>query len=388
MMNRLTAGLPRDLFALGKARYLRPSPSEASILAEVVRLGLAPQPTIAAGTSLSQQSVSRIVGELVDRGALRFGEKAASGRRGQPSSQVEVVPEYAYSLGVGLMTDAMSVVLMDFAGRVIDYRMTEMAAMTRSAVLERLEIALGDFVTARRIDRDRIFGVGVGISGYCLDGNSRYNTVHALDDWAMVELDRTFSDLLGIPAWVENDGNAAAIGESLLGVGRTHPSFVYIFIAAGVGGGVVINHELMRGRHGNAGEVALILPKNIYMHPSLETLRQTLARRGVAVDGISDLVRRFDPNWPGVDEWVERTRDSFSLMASSIAALVDPDAIVLGGRIPRALAEKVIPHIEIYDNTRRAEPRPFPRILMSETTQDACAIGAASMPLKRYFFSG
>ncbi|MDH4260592.1 MAG: ROK family protein, partial [Gammaproteobacteria bacterium] len=162
---------------------------------------------------------------------------------------------------------------------------------------------------------------------------------------------------------------------------------VYLFIAAGVGGGVVINHDLMRGVNGNAGEVALILPKNIYLHPSLESLRQTLLRRGVNVEGISDLVRRFDPDWPGVDEWIERTRDSFSLIVSSVAAILDPDAVVLGGRIPRTLAERVIPHIEIYDNTRRAEPRPFPRILLSETTQDACAIGAASMPFKHHFFT-
>lgn len=371
----------------GRQRYPRPSSSEAAVLLAVVRQGGATQSAIAAATGLSQQTVSRLTGELVARGALRTGERQLHRRRGQPSVLLNIEPDYAYSIGVALMTDAMSVLLMDFAGQVVAYRHADMAAMTRPAVLDRLEEVLGEFVSVEGIDRDRIFGVGVGISGYCLDGGSRYNTVHALDDWAMVELDRTFSDLLGIPAWVENDGNAAAIGESLLGVGRTHPTFVYVFIAAGVGGGVVINNELARGAHGNAGEVALILPKNIYPHPSLESLRQTLLRHGVNVEGISDLVRRFDPGWPGVDEWIERTRDSFSLIVSSVAAILDPDAVVLGGRIPRALAEKVIPHIEIYDNTRRAEPRPFPRILLSETTQDACAIGAASMPFKRFFLT-
>jgi predicted NBD/HSP70 family sugar kinase len=86
--------------------------------------------------------------------------------------------------------------------------------------------------------RERLFGVGVGISGYNLDGKSRYNPPRALDDWAMVEIDTLFSQALGVPAWVENDGNAAAIGESLLGVGRDMPissmSFWRRALAAGL----------------------------------------------------------------------------------------------------------------------------------------------------------
>jgi predicted NBD/HSP70 family sugar kinase len=370
---------------LDTQRYLRPTPSESALLAYVIRQGRASQPAIAAATGLSQQSVSRLVSDLVARGALRYGPRLSSGRRGQPSQQVEATPSYAYSLGMSLMTDAIALVLMDFAGQVVDSRFERMPAMTRTAVFAAVQGAKADMLAKHKIDPARLFGLGVGLSGYCLDGMSRFNAVHALDEFAMVSLDQLFADALGLPTWVENDGNAAAIGESLLGVGRTHANFVYIFIAAGVGGGVVINNKLWRGANGNAGEVALILPRNIYQHPSLETLRQCLLRHGVNIDTITDLVERFDPQWPGVDEWIERVRDSMSLMVSAVAATVDPDAVVLGGRIPKTLAQMLIPHIEIYDNTRRAEPRPFPKILLSQTQADACAIGAASMAFKRYF---
>jgi predicted NBD/HSP70 family sugar kinase len=356
------------------------------MLAFVVRQGLVSQPAIAAATGLSQQSVSRLVSDLVARGALRYGPRLPSGKRGQPSQQVEATPSYAYSFGLSLMTDAIALVLMDFAGQVVDSALVRRPAMTRAAVFEAFNDVKADMLARHHIAPDRLFGLGVGLSGYCLDGQSRFNTVHALDDWALAPLDTLFQDELGLPTWVENDGNAAAIGESLLGVGRNVANFVYIFIATGVGGGVVINNKLWRGANGNAGEVALILPRNLYQHPSLGTLHQSLLRHGVAIDSITDLVEQFDPSWPGVDEWIERTRDSMSLMVSAVAATLDPDAIVLGGRIPKALAQMIIPHIEIYDNTRRAEPRPFPKILLSQTQADACAIGAASMPFKRYFF--
>jgi predicted NBD/HSP70 family sugar kinase len=99
------------------------------------------------------------------------------------------------------------------------------------------------------------------------------------------------------------------------------------------------------------------------------------------------MLASFDPEWPGVDEWIERSRDPLSLIASSIAALLDPEAIVLGGRLPPMLARKIIPSIELFDDARRQEPRALPRILLSQTQYDACAIGAAMLPLERASFN-
>lgn len=365
----------------------RPSESEASILGHVLRNRGTIQPEIARHCGLSQQTVSRLVNELVDRGALILGHRQASGRRGQPSMSISVNPDYAYSLGVALMTDAMSVLLMDFAGNVVDYDYVAMPVMTRRAVFARLGEVRDRFLDRLPAARERLTGVGIGISGYCLDGKSRYNPPGSLDDWAMVPIDDLFSDALGLPAWVENDANAAAIGESFLGAGRDHADFVYVFMAAGLGGGVVINHRLMRGKHGNGGELGLILPWRLFQLPTLETLLQSVRKAGVELDGISHMLSRFDPDWPGVAEWIEKSRDPLSLIASSIAALLDPDVIVLGGRIPRVLAEMVIPTIELFDDARRQEPRPLPRVMLSQTQVDACAIGAAMLPLEQRFYS-
>ena len=367
--------------------FRAPSDSEAKILSHVLRSGGATQPEIVKRTELSQQTVSRLVNDLVVRGALALGDRRSNGRRGQPRVEIEIAPDYAYSLGVALMTDAMSVLLMDFAGNVVDYDYLDMPVMSRKAVFARLADVKERFLEKIPRARAGLTGVGVGISGYCLDGQSRFNPPRALDDWAMVPINQLFSEELGIPAWVENDGNAAAIGESFLGAGRTYSSFVYVFLAAGIGGGVILNHQLMRGTHGNGGEIGLILPRNVYQLPTLETLLQSIRKAGVEVDGISSMLAHFDPNWPGVDEWVERSRDPLSLIASSIAALLDPEAIVLGGRIPSILAQKIIPAIELFDDARRQEPRPLPRLTLSQTQVDACAIGAAMLPLEQKFYS-
>ena len=368
-------------------RLQAPSPSERRVLGTTVRGGVLGQPALARATGLAQQSISRIVKGLVSIGALAEGNRVMSGRRGQPGIELSLVPEFAYTFGMSMMTDAISVVLMDFSGAVVGEEHCDIPAVTRNAVLDKAESIIDNMVTKYDIALNRIFGMGVSISGRFIGPGAVYNTPSPLDDWALIAIDRLFEERFDMPVWVENDGNAAAVGESLVGVGRSYDNFAYLFIDTLLGGGIIMNHELMGGCNGNGGEIGLLLPRNIYQHPSLESLRQTLGEYGVELSGVSELVHDFDINWPGIDEWITKTRSSFSLIASALAAILDPEAIVLGGRMPKALARKVIPHIDIYNDSRRGKPRALPRLLVSKAGGDASAIGAASLPFKQHFFA-
>ena len=62
-----------------------------------------------------------------------------------------------------------------------------------------------------------------------------------------------------------------------------------------------------------------------------------------------------------------------------------PDS--LSEQIAHYLAERIIPVIELFDDARRQEPRPLPKIVCSQTSVDACAIGSAMLPLEKQFFS-
>ena len=382
--NQQEAGALR-FFAVNQLRP--PSPSEQRVLGTVVRGGVLGQPALAKATGLAQQSISRIVKRLLAVGALAEGERVLSGRRGQPGTEIRAVPDFAYTFGLSMMTDAISVALMNFSGAVVGEQHRDLPAMTRNSVLDAVEGIIESLLAEHNIQADRIFGLGVSISGRHIGPGAVYNTPSALDDWALIALDRLFEERFDMPVWVENDGNAAAVGESLVGVGREYDNFAYLFVDTLLGGGIIVNHELMRGCNGNGGEIGLLLPKNIYPHPSLESLRQTLGEYGVEHLRVSEMIKTFDEGWPGIDEWIIKTRGSFSLIASALAAILDPEAIVLGGRMPPALAKRVIPHIDIYNDSRRGKPRALPRLLVSRAGGDASAIGAAALPFKAHFFS-
>ncbi len=372
-----------------RANNLRaPSLSERRVLGATVRAGVLGQPALAKATGLAQQSISRIVKGLVSIGALAEGDRVLNGRRGQPSVSVRPVPNFAFTIGIGMMTDAICVTLMDFTGSVRDEEHCDLPAMTRTAVLDKAEDIVGRMVSRHGIDHSRLFGMGVSISGRFIGPGAIYNTPRLLDDWALIPIDRFFEERFEMPVWVENDGNAAAVGESLVGVGRVYENFAYLFIDTLIGGGIIMNHELMRGCNGNGGEIGLLLPGNIYQHPSLESLRQTLGENGINHTSVSGMINEFDCDWPGIEEWITKTGSSFSLITSALAAILDPEAIVLGGRMPRKLARLVIPYIDMYNDSRRGKPRALPRLLIAKAGGDASAIGAAALPFKEHFFAG
>ena len=359
---------------------------ERNIAGLVLRRGAMTQAQISRAINRPQQTVSRLVSRLVERGSLRPGERVSSGKRGQLSVKVEIVPDYAYSFGIAILWDAVAVTLMNFGGEIIDSRLRVMATMSHDDVVFQLRRMIDELKAQCSINSRRVFAAGVGIPGTFMRETGQVNTPLVLEEWANINLEEALAHDLELPVWVENDGNAAAIGESLFGVGRRALDFVYLYIATGLGGGVIQNGRLVRGAFGNAGEVAQLLPPLIYPHPNLKLLCELVCRRGVEVESVSELVMNFDPEWPGVDEWVARARDSLSLIASAGAALLDPAAIVIGGRIPDSLTRKVIPHIEIFDQRRRSFERPLPPIVAAEAGGESVSVGAAALPFTEYFF--
>jgi predicted NBD/HSP70 family sugar kinase len=216
------------------------------------------------------------------------------------------------------------------------------------------------------------------------------NPAAPLDDWALKDLHTIATDKTGLDVEIENIANASAVGEQLLGVGRWANSFAYINVSHGLGTGLILNGELYRGRHGNAGEVASLLDMLGHLSvPNLETLRAALTREGVQTTGISDLVTRYRDDWPGIASWVEWAAPSFSFLASVFRQTLDCDAVVFGGRLPRQLAERIVASVRWPDEAtppRRNIRLQVPKLVAAEVTARAAAVGAAAIPLRRGYF--
>jgi len=336
-------------------------------------------------TDLAMQSVVRLVDGLIARGVVEGGEKMIRGP-GQPSLAIRLVPDAAFAFGVSISTDAVSIMLMDLAGRVRASRFQPLDVSAREQVVDYIRETLAGLLRETGIDRARVFGVGVATTGYFV-GSARINTPAAMGAWALQDLEEQLAEAFGLPVWVENDGNAAAAGESLYGAGQRYRNFAYIYVAAGLGGGLVLDGALVRGFRGNAGELTGLLPPGDRPNrPTLSLLMDLVRERGVEVSGVAQLARELEMGWPGVETWLERTRGATTAIVSAIAAIMDPEAIIIGGLLPRPLATELAKRVGYYEVPLRDRERPFPVVLAAETPGDAATLGAAAIPLKEHFF--
>lgn len=361
------------------------SRAERQFIDLVMRSGEMSLRELTARSNFTQQYVSKLSSALLTEGLIRETGRVRNGR-GQPSISIEINGDYAYALGASVMTDALSVALVDLAGRVHGEHHVPLSGVSRSEVAAQLSQVGNALSASCGIEKNKIVGAGIAMTGYFVGEGRQVNPPPALADLALTDLEPIFANALGLPVIIDNDGNTAAAGEGLIGVGRWAPTFAYIFISAGLGGGVVVDGKPFRGAHGNAGEFANIIPRSQY-YPTLETLRQTIAKGGKAFDTIEDMLSGFEMALPGVDAWIEKAEAPLSQFISAISACFDPDAIVLGGRLPTVLAEALMPRLEIYNADRRATPKPVAKIVPAEAKGDAAACGAALMPLSHLFFT-
>lgn len=105
------------------------------------------------------------------------------------------------------------------------------------------------------VDGDRILGVGVSAPGPIDTVRGIALSIPTLAGFVDLPLGRMLETRIGLPVWLENDGIAAALGEWRFGAGRGHANIVYVTVSTGIGGGVVADGRLVRGRHGMAGHV-------------------------------------------------------------------------------------------------------------------------------------
>ncbi|OLP46724.1 NagC family transcriptional regulator [Rhizobium oryziradicis] len=359
--------------------------SERWVLDVIRRHGPVVRADVTTHVDLAQQSVHRLVEGLVQRGFVRTGETVRRGR-GQPSASLELQREAAYSVGISVNTDTITICLVDLACHTVEQLVLGQPSLHRKTALLEIRDALQRMVKRNAVPMDKIVGIGFALSGFFVSGGG-INAPEPMRDWSLVNLEPELEAFFEKPIWIENNATTGAIGEKMRGAGLWAKTFVYISFNYGFGTGIVIDGKAYFGAHGNAGEVRIYTPgEESEKRPALRYLIEELRKRGIAIDTVNDLRDRFDPNWPGVEEWIERTIPQLDRAVNTLTGLLDPEAIVYGGQIPPELGRMLIERTTLWNNHRYNTPPPQPKLILSEANVDPSAAGAAMLPLDALFF--
>jgi predicted NBD/HSP70 family sugar kinase len=337
---------------------------------------------IAQQMGLTPPTIANITGRLVELGLVRVtGRK--QGARGQPALQLEVESDGAFALGLNIDRDHLTLATLDLAGEVRSRVTREIAFAQPEDVVRFVRDELDNAITDGGVLRDRILGLGIAIP----DDLGRIPLPHrpaGYDQWIDVDLRRMFVDLLPWPIHCDNDAAAAALGEAQYGTAFAKPSFFYMLISAGLGGGLVIDRNYHRGATARSGEIGLMPDPGagadaiVQDTVSLSALLARLEAAGHSDISLQALTAPSIAIAPIVDRWLGDAVRALLQPLTAIHCLLDPDAVLIGGRLPMALIERLAAEL-----TAALATVPLPSratIMPAMMAQDAPAIGAAILP--------
>ncbi len=161
----------------------------------------------------------------------------------------------AYAIGVDLGGTKILTALVDATGRVVHRARVPTPRSGPAGVVEAIAGTVDEVLRSAEVKLREVRGLCVGAPGPL---DPRTGVVYEppnLPGWHDVPLAALLGTRLRMAAHVENDANAAAVGEWWIGAGRGVSDLVYMVVGTGIGGGIIIGDVLLQGVSGTAGEV-------------------------------------------------------------------------------------------------------------------------------------
>ncbi|MGW0657880.1 ROK family transcriptional regulator [Streptodolium elevatio] len=307
-------------------------------------------------TGLSRPTVADLVERLQGSGLIHVVGEAGAERRGPNARVYGIVADQAHLAAVDVRMNSVAVVVADLLGTTL----AEAAAPIDAA--GGIENAVGQAVglverTAREAGATRLHSVGVGAPGLVDPTTGELRDSSGLPAWHR-RLVVALQERLPATVLVANETNLAATAERRYGAARDHDTFVLVWLSLGIGAAVVLDGSVRRGASGGAGELGFLPVPGTNGLPSAGScdggfhslcgspaIMELGAEHGLSVPEGADLheppaaalVRAaVAAGTPGADAFLDALATRLALGAASVAAVLDPGCIVLGGETGHA----------------------------------------------------
>ncbi|AML52631.1 ROK family transcriptional regulator [Falsihalocynthiibacter arcticus] len=357
-----------------------------AVLGQVRTAGAIGRAEIARTLSLTTQTVSNIIAELLQDGMLLENGRLNVGR-GLPAMQYTLNPQGGYALGVEVRPDAIFAALLDLNGQAVT---TERIALTKTepdVVIAHVTALYARALAQVPTATGRMLGAGVVMPGpFGVTGITGMGT--DLTGWQEVDAEALFTYALKLPVVLSNDANAAAMAERINGVAQDFASFAYLYFGAGLGLGLVQGGQLVRGAYGNAGEIGHI-PVNGHGGKledglSRHSVQRHLQQAGKDAHDIDALDRLFQQGDPDLMAWLETASLTLGHAITIVENLFDPQTVVLGGAMPDGILDYLVANAPLPEVSVSNRPdAQHTRLMRGASGRMTATMGAAALILNR-----
>ena len=341
-------------------------------------------------TGLSKQTTSEVIDAFEQQGLVRpIGR--TSGNVGRTAVLYELSPEGGHVLGIDLGARRLTVALADIAGRVLAEADETTDNRGGAWVIDQIARLSDRLARDNHTHPSRIRSIVLATPGVVNPKSGAIEMAPNIAGLGQLNVVGLLGEKLGSRVVFENDINLALLGEIWHGCAQNVTNVAFLALGSGVGLGLYVNGQLVRGENGAAGEIGYLpiggdpLQAESRLQGCLEyqvgatgVVRRYREAGGSEVDSVRQVFERAQAGDPLAADVVDETARLTGLAAATVIATVDPQLLVLGGSVGARpdFADKVARVL------LQLAPRPV-EIRTSTLGRRAGVVGAMSVALRR-----
>ena len=307
---------------------------------------------------------------------------------------------YCFGVDIGGTTVKMGLFQED--GTVLDkWEIVTRAENEGAAILPDIAKAIAKKLAEKAIAKEEVVGVGVGVPAPVTDDGVVQKTANL--GWGYKEVRKELEELTGLRAKIGNDANVAALGEMWKGGGAGNKNMVMVTLGTGVGGGIIINGNILTGTNGAGGEIGHLSVNDeeteccgcgkkgcLEQYASATGIVRIAKQKLAGFSGITVLNAEtvsakdvFDAVKAGDEAAIEVAKEFGKYLGHALAnvsALVDPSIYVIGGGVSRA-GEILFDYIKAPYIEKSFFANKDVKFALAELGNDAGIYGAAKLVL-------
>jgi len=364
---------------------------EARVLAVLRDRGAMSRAQIAPLVGLSRTTLSEITGSLLEARAIVVTNTDALSRegRGRPAELLALDPRAGQHLGVDFTHRAVYVAIADASHEIIASGAREHARGAEWRV--RVDVALAlldDLERTTGVHYDALQGIGIGVSSPVSrpdEGSEEHRTLTG-GPVITATIEDAFAARFDAPILIDNNTRLAALAEAEWMLGQPTRDLIYLRLADGCGGGLVVDGALVSGRSGFAGEIGHVTvdpdgePCPCGKRGCLETIASlgalVSAATRLGVSSAAELAQLAQNGDPKVVELIAEVGTTVGRTLAILGTALSPSEVVLGGAVVGLHPTFLQRATEAFHRESLSLPGHVPTVRRARLGDDSGALGA------------
>ncbi|ERI94442.1 ROK family protein [Clostridiales bacterium oral taxon 876 str. F0540] len=344
---------------------------------------------------ISVPTVTTITNELIEEGiALEAGMATSTG--GRKPVIIKFLPDSRYSIGIDLGRDFIKMIVTNLDSKIIEDRRKELTVINETEILGSVKSLIDEFLNENEYIRSNLLGIGFSLPGTV---NEKELKLEVATNFKLKNISfKILEEYFNVPIYLENEANAGALAESELGIAKDLNNLIYVSVTEGIGGGIIINNNMYKGRSMRAGEIGhMTINKNGRLcNCGKKGCWETYASNRAMINeynkenndkasNIDQIIEKYKNGEEKAIDVIEQYIEDLAEGIQNLIFIFNPDYIVVGGDISKysnifqdKISERIFEKNEFYS-------KGDVNILFSLLGNDSNILGASLIPILENF---